>query len=143
MKKPRWQYNSTVHSPLPPMTDLLSQLNSVIDNLYWLSASDELWELLTLDEEPTAEVIAKLSGKAPVKTRDFETFFLNATTEQDWHGQEDREDVKRYKDLVKLLQENLEAIVIYTAGEAEADVFVTGLAESEQWIALKTMEVES
>ncbi|NEP15025.1 MAG: nuclease [Symploca sp. SIO2C1] len=122
---------------------LLSQLNDAIANLYWISASDEPWEVLALDEEPTTEAIAKLSEKTPVKTRDFETFFKNATTEQDWHGEEDLSDVQRYRALVKLLQENLQALTIYTAGEVETDVFVTGRTEESGWIALKTLSVES
>ena len=122
---------------------LLSQLNDAIANLYWISASDELWEVVALDEEPTTEAIAKLSGKTPVKTKDFETFFLNATTEQDWHGEEEKADVQRYKALVKLLQENLEALTIYTAGVVETDIFVTGRTEESRWIALTPLSVES
>lgn len=125
------------------MTELLSQLKDAIADLYWISASDEPWELLTLDEEPNTEAIAKLSGKTPVKTKDFGEFFLNATTEQDWHGEEDKADVQRYKALVKLLQENLEALTIYTASEVETDIFVTGRTEESGWIALKTLSVES
>ncbi|NEP63270.1 MAG: hypothetical protein F6K31_41265 [Symploca sp. SIO2G7] len=125
------------------MTDLLSQLKDAIAGLYWISATDEQWEVLTLGEEPTAEAIAKLSGETPVKTRDFGEFFLNVTIEQDWHGEEDKADVQRYKALVKLLQESLQQITIYAVGEVEMDIFVTGRTESGQWIALKTMEVES
>jgi len=122
---------------------LLSQFQDAIAGLYWISATDELWEVLTLNGEPTSEALAQLSGKASVKARDFEAFFKNATTEQDWHGEEDKADVQRYKAVVEMLKENLQAIAIYAVGEAEMDVFVVGRAESGQWIALKTMEVES
>ncbi len=121
--------------------DLLSQINEAIANLYWVSEIDELWKAMVLDREPNKEAIAKLSGKSPVKTKDFNKFFANATKEQDWHDEDEKADVQQYQQLVKLLQENLEAIAVYVAGDVEMDIFVTGRTKTREWIALKTMAV--
>ncbi|NES83355.1 MAG: hypothetical protein F6K10_19210 [Moorea sp. SIO2B7] len=123
--------------------DLLSQLKQVITDLYWVRETDEPWEAMALDGEPNHEVIAQLSGKSPVKTQDFAKFFVTAITEEDWHNEQEKADVKRYRKLMKLLQENLERITIYEAGNVEIDIFVTGRTKAGEWIVLQTMAVET
>lgn len=122
---------------------MFSQVNSAITALYWVSESDEPWEILELNGEPDAERIAKLSGKSPVETKDFEQFFANATTAQDWHDEDEAADVQRYQTLVQLLQENLTDLQVYRAGKVEVDIFVTGQTKAGEWLALRTLAVET
>ena len=120
-----------------------SELEELIADLYWVSESDETWEIISLDKQPTSEEIAKLSGKNPVTTQDFKQFFHPAVKEDDWHDDEEKIERQKYQSLVKLLQKNLENLTVYKVGKIEVDVFITGKQETGEWIALKTMSVET
>ncbi len=123
--------------------NLKSQLKELIADLYWVSETDETWEIISLDKELTSERIAKLSGKNPVTTQDFEQFFRHAIKEENWHDEQEKIEVQRYQSLVQLFKKNLENLTVYKAGKIEVDIFVTGKQETGEWIALKTMSVET
>ena len=66
-----------------------------------------------------------------MKTQDFEQFFANATTEQDWYDEKEKADVQKYQALVKLLQENLIDLQVYRAGEVQDSRIIVVSVKSE------------
>jgi hypothetical protein len=131
-------------------TDLLKQVKRAINGLTYMSESDYPLEPFHMEgdgkDSITERDILKATHhapKTPVETFDFNNFFLNATQEQDWHGAEEKQSVKRYQQLVKLLKENLSDIQVFKVGETEKDVYVVGKSKSGDFVGVSTKVVET
>jgi hypothetical protein len=83
------------------------------------------------------------STDTPVETVKFENFFKNATKEQSWHGQEEKETVRKFQELVRILKDNLSSIKIYKIGKVELDVYVVGKTKYGTFSGIKTKVVET
>jgi hypothetical protein len=63
--------------------------------------------------------------------------------EEDWHDEDEKAEVQRFKDLVKAIKDNLSDVKVFLAGGgAEKDAYVVGRTESG-WAGLKTKVVET
>lgn len=85
-------------------------------------------------------------AKKPSRTVDFDSFFANATADQDWYGTEEKETARRYRELVEALKENLTDIKVYKvgkAGGAEFDVYVIGKTPDGDFAGVTTKVVET
>src|SRR5688500_18732613 len=88
----------------------LKALQEAAEGLLFLSETDAPLESFfwPAQETPplTPDQLAKLAGapaKALIKTVKLETFFRPTTTEQEWHNEEEKDEVSRFKDLVKTI----------------------------------------
>jgi hypothetical protein len=86
--------------------------------------------------------LAKLPANTPVKTKSVDAFFKEVTTEQDWHDDEEKATVEKFKQLVQALKEALADIKVFQAGRVESDVYVVGRTETE-WGGVKTKVVQT
>ncbi len=86
---------------------------------------------------------AKADADTPVSEVEFESFFANATQEQDWQDDEARANVRRFQALVKFLKENLADLKVYKVGDTEADVYVLGKTASGDLAGVTTKVVET
>jgi hypothetical protein len=128
----------------------LAELEEASHGLLFMSESDYplvplLWEGEG-KEALTAEKLLSLTGKpadTPVEIEDIDEFFHIATREQDWHGEREREEVKRYQELVKLLKDNLSDIQVYRLGKVEIEVFIVGRTDKGDLMGLSTKVIET
>ena len=100
------------------------------------------WETL----EPTAETVIQQTSHAPdtpVEVVSLDEFFQNATQEEDWHNEEEKETVKRYQALVETLKTNLADLQVYRLGTVEIDVYIVGKTPSGDLAGLSTKVVET
>src|SRR5438309_1751683 len=51
--------------------------------------------------------LAGLPAKAPVKVKSLDAFFKGATAEQDWHNEEEKAEVAKFRQLVQTLEATL------------------------------------
>jgi hypothetical protein len=96
--------------------------------------------------KPDKARVLELAGLPPdtsVKAKGLDAFFKDATQEQDWHDDQERAEVQRFKDLVKTLKESLKDVKVFVAGRTESDVYVVGRAEAGGWAGLKTKMVQT
>ena len=90
------------------MSDVTDDLKKATQNLLFQSESDEpieVCEWKVAGGELTNEAIRELSGSGksvPVKEVALHEFFAPLVEEQDWHGDEEKETVRRYKSLLML-----------------------------------------
>lgn len=83
------------------------------------------------------------NAKIPIKQINFDKFFEVPTEEQSWHNQLERDKVKRFQNLVKLLKDNLKGIKVFRAGKLEYTVYVAGKTESGDFAGITTKVSET
>jgi hypothetical protein len=95
--------------------------------------------------KPTKARVLELAGVeegTPAKMKGLDAFFRDATREQDWHDDEERAEVQRFKALVQTLKQALADIKVFQVGGAESDVYIVGRTDTG-WAGLKTKVVET
>jgi len=98
------------------------------------------------DGELTKEAVLKRARKpasAPVEELSLEEFFGDLTEEQDWHGDEEKATVARYKKLLEVIRQNLSAVKVFKVGQRKVSVFIVGKTDEGDWAGLKTTAVET
>jgi Nuclease A inhibitor-like protein len=130
---------------------LLEKLKQASKNLLFPSESEYpfdliFWELSTDKLEINPELIIKFLKKpseTPIEIVELDPFFEIATTEQDWHGKEEKETVKKYQNLVRIIKENLTEIKVARIGKIEIDIYIFGKTASNDIAGLSTKVIET
>ena len=84
--------------------------------------------------------------KKPAKQVDLDSFFANATTDEEWHGPEEKESARRYRELVEALKSSLADIKVYKVGKAsgaEFDIYVVGKTPDGDFAGVTTKVIET
>lgn len=130
--------------------ELLDKLKLASDGLLFMSESEYPFEVFLWQSKEkqllNAEfVLSKLNKPYDTKVEfvDLDSFFEVATTEEDWHSPEDKEIVKKYHNLVKIIKENLSDIKVARLGEIEIDVYIIGRVPSSDLAGLCTKVIET
>lgn len=126
----------------------IDQLKKASDGLLWTSEADYPFEVFTWDNADTftPALLLERAGyprDAPVKVLTLDEFFTPATTEKDWHNEEEKAQVKRYQNLVTTLKQNLNDIQVYKVGEVQMDVYIPGKTDTGTIAGLSTKAVET
>ncbi len=128
-------------------SDIVDKLKQASDGLQCMSESDYPFEVLQWEgQEPTAETIIQQTDHipdTPIETVQLDEFFQNATQEEDWHNDEEKETVAKFKALVKTLKTNLSDIQVYRLGTVEIDIYIIGKTSTGTIAGLKTQVVET
>lgn len=129
-------------------SEIIQQLRQASEGLLWLSESDYPFEVVYWQEEKLIieEKILQNSNNnldKTIETKTLESFFKFATKEQDWHDRAEKEEVDRYQNLVKIIQEKLTDIKVYRVGKVEVDVYILGTTESGAICGLSTKVIET
>ena len=133
----------------PTSADIVNQLKQASDGLQCMSESDYPFEVFQWESSPeplTAEKIVQQTGHTPdtpVEVVPMDDFFQNATQEEDWHNEEEKETVAKFKALVETLKINLSDLQVYRLGSVEMDTYIVGKAPSGDLVGLSTKVVET
>lgn len=131
---------------------LLSELKQLADGLEVQGETDaplEPIELLELDtKDLSAAELLKAKGypaNTKVEEQPLDQFFHQATIDQDWHGDEERATVKRFRALVEFLQQNLKQtrVLKVAINDADFDVYIIGQTPDGHYLGLKTFVTET
>jgi hypothetical protein len=117
--------------------------------LLYMSESDEPFEVLHWSGCPSPlrapdilEQAARGSG-TPITEQSLEEFFRDLVQEQDWHGEEERADVRRYRRLLGLFRQHLPGARVFRVGAVRLDIYLVGHLEGDHCIGLRTVAVET
>ncbi|MBD2303000.1 nuclease A inhibitor family protein [Nostoc sp. FACHB-190] len=129
-------------------SEILEQLKRASDGLLFMSESDYSFSVFLWEITPTAtpEKISQQTNHpidTPVKIVGVDDFFGVATTEEDWHDEEEKKTVKRFQSLVQTLKDNLSNLQVYRLGEIEIDVYVVGETPTGNLAGISTKVVET
>jgi Nuclease A inhibitor-like protein len=131
---------------------ILNALKEASKDLLFMSESEHpfeefIWQAEDKEQkEITAELILQKtnhSPNTPLQFTDIDSFFAIATTEQDWHSSEDKETVKKYQNLVKIIKNNLTDVKVARTGEVEIDVYIIGKTPNQDFAGLSTKVIET
>jgi len=148
-EKPRpMPENSTPDAPNAPLKIAIEEL---LPDVYYPSESDEPIEFIELNLPPEAEPLNERSAGeflATKRNREVEAltvddFFAPLTEEEDWYTEEERETVKRMKQVRELLESHLTDLKVFKIGYAEKDLYLLGLTKDGQRVGLKTNVTET
>ncbi len=78
-----------------------------------------------------------------VQIPDFESFFADIIVERKWHSTEEKDLVRKYQNLIKVLKDNLKQLKIFKIGESKLKVYVVGKANDGSWMGLETEALET
>ena len=124
------------------------QLKEASEGLLWMSESEYPFEVFTWDKADTftPTLVLKRAGyppDTPVEVVGVDAFFAPATTEEDWHNEDEKAQVKRYQNLVTTLKQNLKDIQVYRVGEVEIDAYIVGKTPAGTVAGLSTKAVQT
>src|SRR5438105_3352951 len=101
----------------------------------------EAFEWPGQEGKPDKARVLELAGLPPttaVKSKGLDAFFRDATTEQDWHDDQEKAEVQRFQHLVQTIKEVLKDVKVFLAGGgAEKDVYIVGRTDTG-WTGLRT-----
>ena len=86
---------------------------------------------------------ARKPPKTPVQELSLQDFFKELTEGQDWHGDEEKAAVQKYRKLQEAVQANLSGAKVFKVGQRKADVYIVGKTDEGDWGGLKTTAVET
>jgi hypothetical protein len=118
---------------------ITQELKSKTDNLSFSSESDHPFTIiqwdgkeqnLSLDNESLFRN-TKHSPELPVVIVKLEDLFHRAIQEEEWHGETEKNNVLKFKELMTYLQENFKEIKIFKVGEFEIDTYILGMIDSD------------
>jgi hypothetical protein len=93
----------------------------------------------------TPETLApftNIKADTPIKGVKLDIFFHSATTEEEWHNEEDRAQVQRFQNLVRTIKATLDNVKVFRVGETKIDVYIVGQVEGG-YAGLQTQVVET
>lgn len=129
---------------------LLERLQTTTKGLTYMSESDYpvepfIWEGEGKDDFTAKDIlkVMKYPSRAPVKVIDLDEFFSRLTQEQDWHGPQEKKEVKQYKKLVSLLKESLTNLQVFKVGKINIDIYVVGKTADGDFAGVTTKAVET
>lgn len=125
-------------------------LSAAAQNLLFPSEIDAPFEINIWDKTQglgiSSASVMELTGNKQVeyiKETDLETLFSTPTMEQDWHSSEDKEKVKRFIGLQKIINENLKEVTVFKFGKINVSVFIVGRAFSGNLICISTKQLQT
>ncbi|MHC5614967.1 MAG: nuclease A inhibitor family protein [Nostoc sp.] len=127
---------------------ILDQLKLVSDGLLMMSESEYPLEAFLWSATPPAtpeKVIQQTNHPqdTPIKIVGVDDFFQLATTEEDWHGEEEKATVNKFKTLVQTIKSSLKNPQVYRLGEIEIDAYIVGETPTGDLAGLSTKVVET
>ncbi|MEH2212933.1 nuclease A inhibitor family protein [Nostoc sp.] len=130
-------------------SEILDQLRTATNGLLMMNESEYpfevfLWEDATPPATPE-KVIQQTNHPqdTPIQIVGIDDFFQVATTEEDWHEEEEKATVKRFQTLVQELKKNLTNLQVYRLGNKEIDVYVVGQTPAVNLAGISTKVVET
>jgi Nuclease A inhibitor-like protein len=127
----------------------IAALAEASKELLYQSESDEPFTTFNwkkADGALTADKVLKRAGKranSPVAEVTLKDFFADPTTEEDWHGDEEKAIVEQYRKLLEVIQQNLSEVKVFKVGARKVSIFIAGKTDEGDWAGLKTIAVET
>lgn len=126
----------------------VTALRKAARGLLYLSEKDAPFKTVTLgpvDRLTKARVLELTGhdGKSPIEETPLEEFFVHLVSEKKWHGADEKAMVKKFRNLLQVLEETLDKVRVFKVGDVKIDYYILGKTEDGQWTGLKTQALET
>jgi hypothetical protein len=125
-------------------------LSAAAQNLLFPSEIDAPFEINIWDKTQglgisSASVMELTGNKLAeyIKETNLETLFSTPTKEQDWHSPEDKEKVKRFIGLQKIINENLKEVKVFKFGKINILVYIVGRTPQGNIMCVSTKQLQT
>jgi hypothetical protein len=130
---------------------IIQQLEQASADLLMMSESDYpfktvFWEDVEAETLTPAKILELTEHPqgTPVEIVDIDHFFRNCAVEKEWHDDQQKENVQKFKNLVDTLKNNLHNINVYRVGTISIDVYIIGKIPATQNLAgISTIVIET
>lgn len=128
---------------------IMTELQSLTDNLLYISESEALWELADLGEKNEGETIEEFleekTGleRASLKKADLDAFFKPLIESYDSADEIMEQMAERYRQLLDFLVEHFCRLCLFKSGEVHIDIFLVAETNKGHVVALQTSAVET
>ncbi len=128
----------------------LTEVTTLLKDLWYPSESDEPIEWISFQAcVPSPLTISDLEfyqGIPPevvVEEISAEVFWEPVTSIEDWYGEDEQAQVKKFVDLKLLLETNVKNLQAFRVGQIEIDLYLLGQVNEKEWGGLKTKLIET
>lgn len=136
--------------PVSETKSFHDHINPLLTGLFYPSESDEPIEPVTCPlSQPEPLTVSQIKDwlmlppSVYVEEMPETEFWAPVTTEQEWHGDDEKATTARFQQLKKLGDDELTVRQVFRVGETEIDVYLLGRQADGQRVGLKTMIVET
>ena len=129
--------------------NVLVELERATAGLLFMSESDYPFETIFWKGLPEISTqflrsLAGVSEDAAVEIVSLDDFFRVALSDEGWRSDESRKDAERYRDLVRILKEDLDQAKVYRVGKINMHVYIVGRSKvTGNWLGVSTRVVET
>ncbi|MFS0518500.1 nuclease A inhibitor family protein [Nostoc sp. UIC 10607] len=130
--------------------EITEKLKQASDGLLMMSESEYPFEVFLwsnqVQEPITAQKVLQLTGhslETSVEEVELDYLFRNCAVEKEWYDEIQKQNVPKFKSLVKTLKDNLTDIKVYRLGTINIDVYIVGKTPSGDLAAISTKVVET
>ncbi|MEH1972603.1 MAG: nuclease A inhibitor family protein [Nostoc sp.] len=129
--------------------EITEKLKQSSADLLMMSESDYPFEVFLWTDQANTLTTQKLlqltdhPQDSSVEEVALDYLFRNCASEQEWHDEQQKQNVKKFQTLVQTLKDNLNEIKVYRIGTIDIDVYIIGKTSSGDIAGLSTKVVET
>jgi hypothetical protein len=128
--------------------ELFGALTAAAAGLLYMSESDYPIEVLRWDgsgqlSPERLRNIAGANSDTRVEETALEKFFRVPAGEQEWKGEAQLAEARRYQRLRRLLEDALTGIRVYRVGEVNVFLLIVGMSAEGTWMGVSTRAIET
>ncbi|MEH2155649.1 nuclease A inhibitor family protein [Nostoc sp.] len=129
--------------------EITEKLKQSSADLLMMSESDYPFEVFLWTDQANALTTQKLlqltdhPQDSSVEEVALDYLFRNCAFEQEWHDEQQKQNVKKFQTFVQTLKDNLNEIKVYRIGTIDIDVYIIGKTPSGDIAGLSTKVVET
>lgn len=130
-------------------TNILTVLQKAVTGLQYPSETDAPFEPFvwpTPGDKITKDLVLARAVKpnnTPVEKISLANFFEPLTEPKSWHRPAEKADLKKFRNLQKVLEENLTDIVVFRIDKTQVAIYVVGKTSTGDWAGVSTQSVET
>lgn len=126
----------------------VKKLSAAVDGLLFISESDAPFEAFDWGARgaPTPKLVRELGGhtkRAPVEESGLQDFLKPLTEEKDWHEDEEKERVRRYRGLLAIFEQELTDATVFRVGDIKVTYYLVGKSRAGNWVGVKAEATET
>ncbi|GAB4478844.1 MAG: hypothetical protein OHK0057_30310 [Thermoflexibacter sp.] len=120
-----------------------SYIQSLTKDLLFISESEYPWQTLYLGEDK-AQALKRLPfDVSQARSIEVEHLLRNHTKDESWYSAEELATAEKYRQFLTLLKEEVKNVSAYKFGEIEVHIYIIAQLPNGEWIAMKTISVET